>query len=165
MLETIVGKRGRGKTTLAKQLLQDRQALGQADQIFILDYLGEYSKFSSRTVYIQNIGLKSFCHKVWDDSGPKKSTLVLFDEIDLYGKDDFRIAHLYKFGRHKNIDIIAVARRFYDLPVIVRALTDEFHLFQITEERDLSYLRRIVSEPILQNLINLKPFHYINVSI
>lgn len=133
--------------------------------MFILDYLGEYSKFSSRSVYVQNLGLKSFCHKVWDEADPKKSTLVLFDEIDLYGKGDFRISHLYKFGRHKNIDIIAVARRFYDLPVIVRALTDEFYLFQITEERDLSYLRRIVPEPTLQVLINLEPFHFINVSI
>jgi hypothetical protein len=150
---------------LAKRLLLERQAQNPALRVFILDYLGEYSKFSSRSVYVQNLGLKSFCHKVWDESDPKKSTLVLFDEIDLYGKDDFRIAHLYKFGRHKNIDIIAVARRFYDLPVYVRALTDEFHLFQITEERDLSYLKRLVPESSLQILINLDPFHYINVSI
>jgi len=146
-------------------LIYHLQRLSPGLRVYILDYLSEYSDLSSRTVYIQNLGLKSFCHKVWDESGPKKSSLVIFDEIDLYGKDDFRIAHLYKFGRHKNIDIIAVARRFYDLPVIVRALTDEFHLFQITEERDLSYLRRIVSESILQSLINLKPFQYINVSI
>ena len=165
MLETIVGKRGRGKTTLAKRLLLERQAQNPGLKVFILDYLGEYSKFSSRSAYVQNLGLKSFCHKVWDDSSPKKSSLVVFDEIDLYGKDDFRIAHLYKFGRHKGIDIIAVARRFYDLPVYVRALTDEFHLFQITEERDLSYLKRLVPEPTLQVLINLEPFHYINVSI
>ena len=165
MLETIVGKRGRGKTTLAKQLMADRFRLCRGLRVYILDYLGEYSKFSSRNVYVQNLGLKSFCHKVWDESGGKKSSLVIFDEIDLYGKDDFRISHLYKFGRHKNIDIIAVARRFYDLPVLVRALTDEFYLFQITEERDLSYLKRLVSEDILQILINLEPFQYINVSI
>jgi hypothetical protein len=150
---------------LAKQLLQIRQAEGRARQVFILDYLGEYSKFSSRHVYVQNLGLKSFCHKVWDESSPRKSSLVVFDEIDLYGKDDFRIAHLYKFGRHKNIDIIAVARRFYDLPVYVRALTDEFHLFQITEERDLSYLKRLVPESTLGTIVGLEPFHYINVSI
>lgn len=94
-----------------------------------------------------------------------KSTLVVFDEVDLYGKNDFRIAHLYKFGRHKGIDLIAVARRFYDLPVYIRSLTDEFHLFQITEERDLSYLRRLVPESTIPVLVNLEPFQYINVSL
>jgi len=165
MLETIVGKRGRGKTTLAKQLILKQQTERPRIRVFVLDYLSEYSSFSGRNVYVQNLGLKSFCHKVWDESSVRKPSLVVFDEIDLYGKDDFRIAHLYKFGRHKGIDLIAVARRFYDLPVYVRALTDEFHLFQITEERDLSYLKRLVPEATLQVLINLEPFHYINVSI
>lgn len=143
----------------------ERQESVPGLKVYILDYLGEYSSLHSSKIYVQNLGLKSFCHKVWDESSSKKSTLVLFDEIDLYGKDDFRIAHLYKFGRHKNIDVIGVSRRFYDLPVIVRALTDEFYLFQITEERDLSYLRRIVPDSTLQTLINLESFHYIKVSI
>ena len=161
MLETIVGKRGRGKTTLAKTLLQSQFR----DQVYILDYLGEYQGFSSSKIYVQNLGLKTFCHKVWDESQAGKSTLVIFDEIDLYGKDVIQISHLYKFGRHKGIDIIAVSRRFYDLPLYTRALTDEFHLFQITEERDLAYLRRLVPESTLQILVNLEPFQYINVSL
>jgi len=134
-------------------------------KVYIFDYLGEYHKFSSRNVHVQSMGTRSFCHKVWDESSPKKSTLVVLDELDLYGINDFRLSFLYRFGRHKNIDIIAVARRFYDLPVYARALTDEFYLFQITEERDLSYLKDLVSKPILQTIIKLEPFHYINVSI
>ena len=161
MLETIVGKRGRGKTTLAKRLLLSEPR----DQIFILDYLGEYGSFQASNVYVQNTGLRSFCHKVWDESREGVNSLVVFDEIDLYGKDDFRIAHLYKFGRHKGIDIIAISRRFYDLPVIVRSQTDQFHLFQITEERDVSYLKRLVPESWIQTLIRLEPFQYITISL
>jgi len=161
VLETIVGKRGRGKTTLSKTLLLNQSR----DQVYILDYLGEYGGLSSPKIYIQSTGLKSFCHKVWDESHEGKSTLVVFDEIDLYGKDDIRINHLYKFGRHKGIDIIAVSRRFYDLPLCTRSLTDEFHLFQITEERDLSYLRRLVPETWIQVLVDLESFQYINVSL
>lgn len=134
-------------------------------KIYILDYLGEYGDFSSSNVYIQRTGLKPFCHKVWDESSAEHSSLVIFDEIDLYGKNDFRIAHLYRFGRHKGIDIIAVARRFYDLPVYVRALTDEFHLFQITEERDLTYLRRLAPESWVQLLTRLEYFQYINITL
>jgi hypothetical protein len=89
---------------------------------------------------------------------------VVFDEIDLYGKNNPYISFLYRFGRHKNIEVIAVSRRFYDLPVIVRALTDKFYLFQITEERDLNYLRRSVPENIISKIIALKNFEYIMIS-
>lgn len=118
---------------------------------------------ASEKIYVQNLGLRSFCHTVWDNSCVGKSTLVVFDEIDLYGKNDFRISFLYRFGRHKAIDIIAVSRRFYDLPVIPRALTDEFFLFQITEERDLSYLKDLVPKETVKKLIHLEPFQYIKV--
>jgi len=88
----------------------------------------------------------------------------VFDEIDLYGKNNPHIAYLYKFGRHKGIDLIAVSRRFYDLPVIVRALTEEFILFNITEERDLNYLRRYASNKFIQTLIKLKFKQYIKLN-
>jgi hypothetical protein len=127
--------------------------------------LGEYGSFASDKVYVQNLGLRSFCHKVWNESQVGKSTLVVFDEVDLYGKNDFRIAHLYKFGRHKGIDLIAVSRRFYDLPLYIRSLTDEFHLFQITEERDLAYLRRLTPETTIQRIVNLESFQYITISL
>jgi len=135
------------------------------DQIYVLDFLGEYYSLKKAGVFISRENLYSFCKTVWDNSTPKKHTLVVFDEIDLYGKDNPFISFLYRFGRHKNIDAIAVARRFYDLPVIVRALTDKFFLFQITEERDLNYLRRSVSEDMVLRIFNLKNYQYIIISL
>lgn len=161
MLQTIVGKRGRGKTTLAKTLLINNTW----DQVFILDFLGEYNSFNSASCHVVHSGLKPFCHRVWDKSDVGKKTLVIFDEIDLYGKTDYRIQFLYRYGRHKDIDIIAVARRFYDLPLYCRSLTDVFHLFQITEQRDLMYLTQLVPKTTMQILINLRPFQYIDISL
>jgi hypothetical protein len=153
-----VGKKGKGKTTLAKSLILQRP---DSDQVFILDYLGEYHSLKRKKVFIFRENLYLFCKTAWDNASPKKNTLVVFDEIDLYGKNNPYISFIYRFGRHKKIDLIAIARRFYDLPVIVRSLTDEFYLFQITEERDLNYLRRSVDEAKVQQIFNLKNYDYI----
>jgi hypothetical protein len=156
-----VGKRGKGKTTLAKSLILQQN---ENSQVYILDFLGEYHDLRRKNLFIFRENLYFFCQSVWENSGKRKETLAVFDEIDLYGKNNPYISFLYRFGRHKNIEIIAVARRFYDLPVIVRALTDEFYLFQITEERDLNYLRRSVPENVILEIMKLEDFHYFKIS-
>ena len=161
MLLTIVGKRGKGKTTLAKNLLIQ----SEADQIFVFDYLGEYLALSSERIRVYRENLAEFCEYIWNNSGGNIRSLAVFDEVDLYGKNNEYISFLYRFGRHKKIEIIAVARRFYDLPVIIRALTDKFYLFQITEERDISYLKRLVSDDFVRKLISLENFQYINIEL
>jgi len=165
MIQTIIGKRGRGKTTLAKNLIK----ISQAKQIIILDYLGEYGSLKDNRIktfrYIQEGDLYDFCKFAWEESSPSFRTLVIFDEIDLYGRYDQKIAFLYRYGRHKNIDLIGVSRRFFDLPVIVRALTDEYIFFQITEERDIQYLKRLVKDDYIQKLINLPKYKYIKLSL
>lgn len=134
-----------------------------SDQVFVYDFLGEYIDLSSERCFVSRESVYDFCQNAWNTSSPDFQNLVVFDEIDLYGKNDLHIAYLYRYGRHKNLDIIAIARRFYDLPVITRALTDKFYLFQITEERDINYLRRYISEEFIQRLIHLADYQYINI--
>lgn len=161
MLRTIIGKRGRGKTTLAMEFIEAEKA----DQIFILDFLGEYEDLRGENVFIFYEDLESFYSRVRERSDGKKKTLIVFDEIDIYGKNSIPIAYLYRYGRHANIDIIAVSRRFFDLPVIVRSQTDEFYLFQITEELDLKYLRLLAPQDKILKLINLKSFDYLTLKL
>lgn len=165
MLITIVGKRGKGKTTLAKNLIKN----SSYDRIFLFDFIIEYNDILSENIYFAYDNLHQFCKLVWDESSPALSQLVVFDEIDslkeYFGQAKVNrwIGYLYRYGRHKNIDAIAVSRRFYDLPVIVRALTDKFHLFQITEERDINYLRRYIDNRFISKLISLEDWKYINI--
>ncbi len=161
MLKTIVGKRGRGKTTLAFEFIE----AGGYDQIFVLDFLGEYEDLKGENVFIFFEDLELFYNRVRDKADAKKKTLVVFDEIDIYGKNSIPIAYLYRYGRHANVDIIAISRRFFDLPVIVRSLTDEFYLFQITEELDLKYLRLLAPKDKILKLINLKTFDYLTIKL
>ncbi|MBA7496241.1 hypothetical protein ES702_06840 [subsurface metagenome] len=161
MIQTIIGKRGRGKTTLAKQFIKESTAA----QIHILDFLGEYHDLNDDRLTIARDSLYGFCQFAWESSSPRFKTLVVFDEIDLYGKNDPHISFLYRYGRHKALDLIGVSRRFYDLPVIIRALTDEFCLFQITEERDTNYLKRFISDDILSKIIHLGNYQYIKIPL
>jgi len=160
MIVTVVGKRGKGKTTLTKSLIKQNKA----KHVFILDYLFEYQDLSSKRVFVQTYDqkLSVFCRKVWFESGG--SALAVFDEVDAYGKKIPSIEYLYRFGRHKGIDLIAVSRGFYDLPVMVRKLTDRFFLFQITDERDLTYLSRFLSRDKIYQLIHLKDFEYMELT-
>lgn len=160
MLKTILGKRGKGKTTLAQNLIK----YGDADQVFILDWLAEYHELKSPNIHIFFDNLALCGKKAWLQAGDHK-TLMVFDEIDLYGKNNIYLDYLYRYGRHGNIDIIAVARRFYDLPVIVRSQTQIFFLFQITEERDLHYLRYLVPKSWIQKLINLKDWEFLTLKL
>jgi len=127
--------------------------------------LGEYSSLDNDKIYISRGGLYEFCQYAWNTSNPESQSLVVFDEIDLYGRNDVHISFLYRYGRHKSIHLIGISRRFYDIPVITRALTDEFLFFQITEERDLQYLKRLVSQEYLNTLMNLPTFSYIKLKL
>ena len=171
MLATIVGKRGKGKTTLAREIvlgknsdrLCDPAGSPDYDRVFILDCLGEFLDLASERIKVvlfdeQNYYL--FLREVWDQAGNDHSTLLVLDEVHLYGKENPTIKMLYRLGRHWRLDILAIGHRFADLPVITRSLTTKFYLFQITEPIDVDYLRRIVSPEILRLIMTLPDFKY-----
>ena len=164
MLQTIVGKRGRGITSLAAELI----ASERRDQIFIYDYMAEFRDFAIPgfiEVEANTASFSNFMVDIWKRSDEDKSTLVVLDEIAVYGKDNPQIDHLYRLGRHKGIDVIAISQRFYSLPVIVRSQSDIFHVFQITELRDQQYLKGLVSEALLNRIRSLGMFEYISLPL
>lgn len=162
MIETVVGKRGRGKTSLVAEQL----TIQKRDQIFIFDYCGEFMDWAVEGFcYVTNTGFREFCHAVWDNSRAGVSTLLVLDEVSIYGKNNYLVEHIYRLGRHKGIDIIATAQRFYMLPLIVRSQSDMFRVFQLTEERDINYLKNYISEDVLRVIMGLDKFQYINLSL
>ena len=182
MLQTIVGKRGRGKTSLAAEII----ACQRRDRIWIYDYMAEFRPFAIDG-FIDvcapgSMSFDAFSQKVWAETPeptvdkttgivepPKYSTLVVLDEVSSYGRvgsnDHPCLGHFYRLGRHKSIDIISISQRFYSLPPIVRSQTDIFHVFQITEPRDTQYLNRLVSPQVLETIMHLSNFQYINISL
>lgn len=160
---TIVGKKGTGKTTRIKELL----ILNKYDQIFVLDYLYEYRLFSSQICHISHDGTKveEFTKPSWEQCSIALKSVMVFDEIHLYGKNNEDISFIFRCARHANLDIISSSQRFFDLPVIVRSQTDTFNVFQISEPRDLQYLSDFVDKGIINTVRNLETFQYVNLKI
>ena len=160
-----MGKRGYGKTTLTKSLILS----SKAKQVFILDFLREYSDLREEGktfVFPYNFGdneVYNFCLFAWLNSHENKKSLVIFDEIDLYGKKDKYISYLYCYGRHRGMSIIATAGGFYDLPVLTRKFTNRFSIFQVTDERDIQFLNRYKRYVAVEEVMALKRFEYINI--
>ena len=162
MIQTLVGKRGRGKTSLAAEIMVS----GQFDQIFIYDYLGEFLEFEiPGYITVANRGFTEFLFHVWDNSRAGVETLLVLDEIANYGKDNPQIDHIFRLGRHKQIQVLATSQRFYTLPVICRSQTDLFHVFQITEKRDIDYLKGVVGQRTLNAIIQLQKFQYLTLDL
>ena len=163
MIKTIIGKRGKGKTSLTHQIIDE----GGFDRIFILDFLGEYQSFKEKDVIISsNIqDLESFCEQAWDSASKETKTLVIFDEIHNYGKKCPPIEILYRFGRHWNIEIVAISHRFADLPMIVRSQTEQYYVFQVTEKCDLEFLRYSLPKEQVEHIANLDTWRYVTLEL
>ena len=160
---TIVGKKGTGKTSRIKELIIN----GHYDQIFVLDFLYEYSSYANEMTNVTNDPrqITKFCKQSWEQCSLHKKSVMILDEIHLYGKNQFDVNFVYRCGRHARLDIIASAQRFYDLPVIVRSQTNRFDVFQITEPRDLDYLEKCISPDVLSTIQNLKTLEYVQLVI
>jgi len=161
MLTTIVGRRGRGKTTLIKNLIEE----SDAERICILDFLGDFLELSDPRIQLSRGYLYPFLKEVWDTCQEYPKTLIILDEIDTYSKYDEHIAYVYKYGRHAGLEIIAVSRTFFNLPVICRRLTDVYYIFQITEWSDLVYLKRTMGEEFALKARSLDFYEYIKIGL
>ena len=159
MLITIVGKRGRGKTSLVKQLIQE----SDANVVKVLDFIGEYEE--DDRIIISRGYIYPFLKEAWESTLEIEKTLVVLDEIDVYSKYDRFIEFTYKYGRHGAIDMIAVSRTFFNLPVICRRLTDAYFLFAITEWSDIQYLQHHKSSEYCKKIMNLDFYEYMKVDL
>lgn len=159
MIKTIIGKRGKGKTTLTHNLVLTEEA----DKTFILDPSNEYNIFKTKDVFTFNdIKRPSyFCSLVWDYADINKKTLVVFDEIHNYGKNCDPINYLYRMGRHHGIEIIAISHRFVDMPMITRAQTERYYVFKVTERADKDWLKSYLPDEDIHLISHLDNFQYV----
>ena len=159
MIKTLIGKRGKGKTTLTHNMILTEEA----DKTFILDPTNEYNIFYPKDVFTFNdIKRPSyFCSLIWEDADKRKKTLVVFDEIHNYGKDCDPINYLYRMGRHHGIEIIAISHRFVDMPMITRSQTERYYVFKVTERADKDWLKSYLPDQHINQISQLNDFKYV----
>ena len=122
----ILGRRGTGKTTLARRLVNG----WPADRVLAHDPMGEFEEFPL----------------IRDDRCAESvpaGTVIIADELDLIAPpNSWRtewIRDVLHYGRHLDISLIGCSRRPANVHRDVTALASTVYLGRITEPRDLDY--------------------------
>lgn len=162
-----------GKSTLAKTLAA---GFSNTHLTFVFDFIGEYSGevFTDRRGLVLAPGRAYlyrgnndhyFADTVFQAGKTGVPILCVLDEVDIFGKNSVPLAWLYRYGRHRNISLLAIARRFKDLPTYIRALSSEFKVFRVTEEIDLKYIAAVQNKDTAALVRSLPPHKFITIKL
>lgn len=174
----IFGKRGSGKSYLARKLIENEQRL------IIYDVMSEYTD----GVIFESEDFRQFCEfwrKVYihpyrlifrplnpDEEIERIGRLVyalgdlcfLVEEIDCY-VSTFKIqpafANIIQRGRHKNISLIGITQRPYGIHRLLTSQAKEIYIFKTNEPRDREYLKQLLGQDIEPKLDQLKQWQYV----
>lgn len=172
----ILGRKGTGKTTLAKKIISLQK------RIFIIDVLDEYDgldcqdmdltyffkneRFRLKIVPDEKFDLDSYLDKLWKF----ENYYLVLDEIGIWQSPNYISTKLLKFirlGRHKNINMIMIGRRPAEIHRDITALADEFYFFQIREPRDIEYVKAYISadEKFIDEIRKLQKYIYMKYDV
>jgi DNA helicase HerA-like ATPase len=159
-LITICGKRGAGKTELAKKILHSISP----HRIEIFDINGEYNEAGFKA-YIPDTPLdfEAWCGRVYSAGnkfvGVDEADMVFPEKGKLEGYS-YKIIHL---GRHRNIGGVFLTRRLARLNKDVFSQSDHVFIYKLFIPNDIDYLEEFIGEKA-ENVRYLKPywFYYFN---
>lgn len=174
----IFGKRGSGKTTLAKKLILGRKRL------FIFDTLREYKVGLVTYDIIQAIEfLTEHQDRIFRLSfSPETNDKIAFDHSCklIYALEDLTFlieevdnycsaqnvsevfSKIIRYGRHKNISLITTSRRTAEVPRLLTSQATDFYIFSHHEPRDIDYFSHLFSPNVAEKVRQLKKLQYIH---
>lgn len=162
-ITTVLGKKGSGKSFFTKKVL-----IPLFPRLIIIDPLDEYN-------YFYAYDLKTVVEVTKANWASKKKQFrivyrpldehedlffkfvyglsditVLIEEVDGYSNGkviDPYLERLYKYGRHKNINLICISRRPAEIGRLLTAQSDIIISFLQTEKRDIDYFKNFTDDP------------------
>lgn len=165
----IFGKRGAGKSTLAK-IMHTRWS-----RVVILDPLAEYTSLSVQCdslellvdyIFKNNTFRLSY---VYDENSEYLSEIIykigniafVVEEVDIIcdpRSSQYWFDALIKRGRHRNISLITTSRRPAEVSRLLTSQAHNIYAFQTTEPNDVKYLsgyvgkdaERLIDIPIME---------------
>lgn len=177
----ILGRKGSGKTHLARQMAAEasrmivfdpqRQFSAEGvvinDGLSLAEYLSLIQNNSFRIVYqpvmtvrgdvdllLQEFNFVSRC------VGRLRDVFFVIDEIDRCVGRDYVFKNLIQTGRHRQISIVATTIRYTDATRDMTAQADTIISFQCTEPGDVRYFRERLGD-IAERLPSLPLYHYV----
>jgi len=164
----ILGRKGTGKSSLARALINDK------DRNIILDTFGDDYNLGGITSDVQHCaeyynrvnGNNSFaivfrptndsdCEAFFRFAKETRAVTIWIDEVDRYcGPHSINedLKWMLNYGRHRAISTIGIARRAASVHRDFTANADWIAVHQTRENRDLQYLREFMNTEGLETL-------------
>lgn len=176
IITLIFGKRGSGKTLLARNMIRDRRRL------LIYDTIGEYTD----GVIIEDLpALKEFWGKVYRGNfriiyqpvDPEsdfddicrlvyecEDLTFLIEELDRYSKPltlSLPFKEIIQRGRHHNIELIGITQRPHGVDKLLTSQAKQMYIFNTTEPRDVDYFKDTIGYPVVVKIAALNEYEYV----
>jgi hypothetical protein len=174
LIQFIMGQKGSGKSTLANRLTS------RLSRLFILDRMGEYRNgliFKRAEDLIEYLkaepeSFRVVCRFTSDEDSDAFLLLVwetgnctlLAEEVDWICKPTGihpTFEKILKYGRHRQISILAVSRRPAEVSRDLSSAADELISFYQQEPRDLDYLAKCGFDA--EQLKTLPKYEYLTI--
>ena len=176
IIELIFGKRGCGKSYLAKKLVADLR------RSIVFDTLGEYTEgvvvetIENLATIWKNVYDKGFrfiyqpldpecefekiCELIYDCG----NLTFLVEEVDCFCNPlsmGLNFKSIIQRGRHKNISLIGITQRPHGISRLLTSQAKKMSVFNTTEPRDLQYFTEIFGEDFVKKISELKQYEYV----
>lgn len=167
----IFGKKGTGKTTLAKKLVSVHKK-----NLIILDVNNEYQEYgeiyNNLPDFLQAIRKNEFPIRYFSDETESffsllyyfRNITLLIDELHIFTSPygfSSSLLKLVRLQRHINLKIYGVSQRIAEVSRTITAQKDKIITFRQEEPRDLKILEEYGFDP--EEVKNLKKFQYLEV--
>ncbi len=180
-VQLVIGKRGSGKSELAKFLIRN------ADRLVVYDIMSEYTEgVTFDDTQLCELGV------FWGAVYAREFRIVYRplnprDEIDWLAQAVFALGDLtfvveeidsictpfdmplamqaiIQRGRHRNVELIGVTPAPFGIHRDLTRQAKDIFVFKTTEPRDVQYLQRLLGEKIEHKLIALEQYEFIHWS-
>lgn len=163
------GRKGSGKSTKAREILQ------QMKRLFIYDTMGEhrwcpdsFDELDQAVIYLmesftyedgfmaryvpeaddEEADFSEVCNVVYEQG----NMMFAIEEVAMLGcspnHSPKKFKRLMRLGRHRNVDMLYTTQRLEEIPVSLRSATDVFILFAHSEPRALDAIAERCGEEV-----------------
>jgi len=175
----IIGRRGCGKTTLAKDFIKDKNRLIILDTMkeynigYLADkyidfakyvYKNRYNDYMKVSYYPTEKSIKAvfdvICDMLWEMSN---ITFVIEELARFMNSKSYpeSFDRLTRASRHKCINIYGITQRAVDIPVLLRSQSNKICTFQQIEVADVNYLKQLFDATDIKKIRNFDKFEYL----
>lgn len=180
LVRVVLGMRGTGKSTLARQLVAPERRLlifdpmAEHDALRLdyddfLAYLDDHADADRFRVALTDLDAgEEFCALAWVLAGRRAELTVFLEEADLIaspGQEPPIFRRLIAQGRHRGIAVVACSRRPAEVSRFLTANAHELYLFRTGEPRDVAYVRAFCGVEVSDAVQGLERFQHVRWTV